>query len=81
MTEQLLVYDVLLVECDKCGNWVEQSDADPRRKVNGYGFEFGHEDEYDFTCTQCNCKAKATYYNDKRTSEDEEPDLVEVRFD
>ncbi len=40
MATFLLGYDILDVSCGTCGEGVQLSGADPRRRAEGYGFGF-----------------------------------------
>lgn len=79
MTAILLDYDILDVSCDTCENWVQLSGADPRRRVEGYGFRFnGITPPADFTCLACNCPAQDSYHVIAVHDEDGDHELRDV---
>lgn len=79
MTAILLNYDILVVSCDKCDNWVELSGADPRRRADGYGFRFNSDTpQEDFTCLACNGHAQDSYHDIAVHDEDGDHELLDV---
>ncbi|MBC6408142.1 MAG: hypothetical protein GDA40_08515 [Rhodobacteraceae bacterium] len=63
MATFLLDYDILDVTSRTCGEWVQLSGADLRRRAEGYGFRFnGDTPPADFICLDCNCPTQDSYH-------------------